>query len=54
MNTLFMTGGASGIGPGNTVARDTRLAEMLIGQAARPDPTALANPSVKLKAMLAG
>jgi 3-phenylpropionate/trans-cinnamate dioxygenase ferredoxin reductase subunit len=45
--------GASGIGPGNTVARDIRLAEMLIGKRATPDPTQLADANVKLKALLA-
>ncbi|MEP9387964.1 FAD-dependent oxidoreductase [Mesorhizobium sp. KR9-304] len=45
---------ASGIGPGNTVARDIRLAEMLIAKGARPDPQALASPDVKLKSLLAG
>jgi 3-phenylpropionate/trans-cinnamate dioxygenase ferredoxin reductase subunit len=46
--------GASGIGPGNTVARDIRLAEMLIGKRAKPDPAQLADPSVQLKALLKG
>ena len=44
---------ASGIGPGNAVARDVRLAEMLIARRARPDPADLASPDVKLKALLA-
>jgi 3-phenylpropionate/trans-cinnamate dioxygenase ferredoxin reductase subunit len=44
---------ASGIGPGNAVARDIRLAEMLIAKGARPAPEALASPSVKLKSLLA-
>ena len=44
---------ASGIGPGNAVARDIRLAEMLIAKRARPDPADLASPDVKLKALLA-
>lgn len=44
---------ASGIGPDNAVARDIRLAEMLIGKQARPDPEALAAASVKLKSLLA-
>ena len=43
----------SGIGPGNSVARDIRLAEMLIGRAARPDPELLAQPGIKLKSLLA-
>ncbi|MCF3638882.1 FAD-dependent oxidoreductase [Rhizobium sp. TRM95111] len=44
---------ASGIGPGNAVARDIRLAEMLIAAGARPDPAALAAPETKLKTLLA-
>jgi 3-phenylpropionate/trans-cinnamate dioxygenase ferredoxin reductase subunit len=45
---------ASGIGPGNAVARDIRLAEMLIGKATCPDAGALADRTVKLKSMLVG
>ena len=44
---------ASGIGPGNAVARDIRLAEMLIGKGARPSPEQLAAPDVRLKTLLA-
>jgi 3-phenylpropionate/trans-cinnamate dioxygenase ferredoxin reductase subunit len=44
---------ASGIARGNTVAKDIRLAEMLIVKGARPDPAALAQPQVKLKSLLA-
>ncbi|WEX75079.1 FAD-dependent oxidoreductase [Sinorhizobium numidicum] len=44
---------ASGIGPGNAVARDIRLAEILIAAGARPDPAALASPETKLKKLLA-
>ncbi len=44
---------ASGIGPGNTVARDIRLAEMLIAARAHPDPAALTARNVKLKTLLA-
>lgn len=44
--------GASGIGPGNAVARDIKLAEMLIARGASPDPAALAAPSVPLKSLL--
>jgi 3-phenylpropionate/trans-cinnamate dioxygenase ferredoxin reductase component len=44
---------ASGIGPGNAVAKDIRLAEMLIARGARPDPDLLAAPDVKLKSLLA-
>ncbi|MDR9772896.1 FAD-dependent oxidoreductase [Rhizobium hidalgonense] len=44
---------ASGIGPGNAVARDIRLAEMLIAAGAHPDPAALAASDIKLKFLLA-
>ncbi|WP_105436984.1 NAD(P)/FAD-dependent oxidoreductase [Neorhizobium sp. T25_13] len=43
---------ASGLGPGGAVARDIRLAEMLIARGAHPDPAALGDPSVKLKSLL--
>jgi 3-phenylpropionate/trans-cinnamate dioxygenase ferredoxin reductase subunit len=43
---------ASGLGPGGAVARDIRLAEMLIARRAHPDPAVLADPSVKLKSLL--
>jgi 3-phenylpropionate/trans-cinnamate dioxygenase ferredoxin reductase component len=46
--------GASGIGVGNSVARDIRLAEMLIAKGAKPDPAALADPDKQLKALLKG
>ncbi|WP_337184772.1 FAD-dependent oxidoreductase [Shinella sp.] len=44
---------ASGIGPGNAVARDIRLAEMLIAARIHPDPAELAAPETKLKKLLA-
>ncbi len=44
---------ASGIGPGNLIARDIRLAEMLIARRASPDASALANPDTRLKSLLA-
>jgi 3-phenylpropionate/trans-cinnamate dioxygenase ferredoxin reductase subunit len=44
---------ASGIAHGNAVAKDIRLAEMLIARGAKPDPAALAQPQVKLKSLLA-
>ncbi len=44
---------ASGIGPGNAIARDIRLAEMLIAARSRPDPAALASPETKLRKLLA-
>ena len=44
---------ASGIGPGTAVARDIRLAEMLIARRATPPRESLASPDTKLKALLA-
>ncbi len=44
---------ASGIGPGNAVARDIRLTEMLIAGRAHPAPEALTTNTVKLKSLLA-
>ena len=44
--------GASGVGRGNTIARDIRLAEMLIAKRATPDPAALADPDTQLKSLL--
>lgn len=44
---------ASGIGKGNAVARDIRLAEMLIAKGVRPVTAQLASPDIKLKALLA-
>lgn len=44
---------ASGIGRGNAVARDIRLAEMLIAARACPSPDALTASGVKLKSLLA-
>jgi 3-phenylpropionate/trans-cinnamate dioxygenase ferredoxin reductase component len=44
---------ASGIAQGNAVAKDIRLAEMLIAKRAKPDPAALAQPQFKLKSLLA-
>lgn len=43
---------AQGFGPGQAVAKDIRLAEMLIGRGARPEPVFLADPSNKLKLLL--
>jgi 3-phenylpropionate/trans-cinnamate dioxygenase ferredoxin reductase subunit len=40
---------ASGIGIGNSVARDIRLSEMLISKLVCPDALALADPSIGLK-----
>jgi 3-phenylpropionate/trans-cinnamate dioxygenase ferredoxin reductase subunit len=44
---------ASGIGPGNAVARDIRVAEMMIARRVAPDPAALAAPESSLKKLLA-
>jgi 3-phenylpropionate/trans-cinnamate dioxygenase ferredoxin reductase subunit len=44
---------ASGIGQGNVVAKDIRLAEMLIARRVTPDPALLAQPQFKLKSLLA-
>lgn len=44
---------ASGIGPGNAVAKDIRLAEMLIARGARPASAQLEASDVKLKSLLA-
>jgi 3-phenylpropionate/trans-cinnamate dioxygenase ferredoxin reductase subunit len=44
---------AAAIGPGNAVARDIRLAELLIDQEMCPVPAALADPVIGLKSLLA-
>lgn len=44
---------ACGIGSLGKIAREIRLAEMLIAQRAAPDPDALASPTVRLKTLLA-
>jgi 3-phenylpropionate/trans-cinnamate dioxygenase ferredoxin reductase component len=43
----------SGFGPLSKIARDVRIAELLIAQKARPADSALAEPGVKLKSLLA-
>jgi 3-phenylpropionate/trans-cinnamate dioxygenase ferredoxin reductase subunit len=45
---------ASGIGTGNAVAKDIRLAEMLIEKGLSPDADALSDPAVNLKKLLRG
>jgi len=45
---------ASAIGPNGRIAREVRLAEMLIARRARPDRAALADAGVKLKGLLTG
>lgn len=44
---------ASGLGPGTTIAREIRLAEMMIARRLHPDPAALAAPGTSLKHLLA-
>jgi 3-phenylpropionate/trans-cinnamate dioxygenase ferredoxin reductase subunit len=44
--------GASGIGIGNSIARDIRLLELLIGKKAAPDAVLLADPAFQLKSLL--
>ena len=44
--------GISGIGPGNAVARDIKLGEMLIARRICPDPATLAMPDISLKLLL--
>lgn len=44
---------ASGWGPNGAIARDVRLAELLIARRACPDPVALASPDCRLKTLLA-
>jgi len=43
---------ASGISEGNAVARDIRIAEMLIARRARPDPEKLSDPDIRMKSLL--
>jgi 3-phenylpropionate/trans-cinnamate dioxygenase ferredoxin reductase subunit len=43
---------AAGVGPGNTVARDIKVAEMLIARRAVPDPAVLADAAAALKPLL--
>jgi 3-phenylpropionate/trans-cinnamate dioxygenase ferredoxin reductase subunit len=43
---------ATGVAPGTGIAKDIRLAEMLIASRAAPDPAALADPTVNLKRLL--
>jgi len=45
---------AAGIGTGSAVAKDIRLAEMMIERGIMPDPGNLADASVNLKALLKG
>jgi 3-phenylpropionate/trans-cinnamate dioxygenase ferredoxin reductase subunit len=43
---------ASGYGPTGRIARDMKIAEMLIATSAQPDPGLLSRPEVKLKLLL--
>ena len=43
---------ASGIGPGNSIGRDVRLAEMLIAKGISPSAELLEDPAVALKSLL--
>ncbi|WP_421592564.1 NAD(P)/FAD-dependent oxidoreductase [Shinella sp. M27] len=43
---------AAGLGAGNSLAKEIKLAEMLIAAGVSPDPAALADPGVNLKALL--
>ena len=45
---------ASGVGPGNAVAKDIRLLEMLIAKRAAPERSTLGDASVNLKKLLRG
>ncbi|PRH84332.1 ferredoxin reductase [Labrys okinawensis] len=44
---------ASGIGPGNAIAKDIRLCEMLIAKRAHPNRDRLGDPNTRLKSLLA-
>ena len=45
--------GASALGPLSAIGKDMRIAEMLVSAGASPDPLKLADPMVKMKALLA-
>jgi 3-phenylpropionate/trans-cinnamate dioxygenase ferredoxin reductase component len=46
--------GVSGIGPGNSIARDVKLIEMMIAKGISPEASALADPAISLKSLLKG
>jgi 3-phenylpropionate/trans-cinnamate dioxygenase ferredoxin reductase subunit len=46
--------GASGIGPGNSIGRDIKLAEMMIAKGMSPSPAILSDAAQPLKALLKG
>lgn len=53
---FYLDGGrlvaAAGLGAGNTIAKDIKLAEMLIAAGAAVDAASLADPAVNLKTLL--
>lgn len=46
--------GASGIGPGNSIARDVKLAEMMMAKGMSPPASLLSDSTVPLKSLLKG
>jgi 3-phenylpropionate/trans-cinnamate dioxygenase ferredoxin reductase component len=46
--------GVSGIGLGNSIGRDVKIAEMLIAKNAKPSPEILSDPTQPLRALLKG
>ncbi len=44
--------GASGIGPGNAISRDIKMAEMMIAKGVKPPKDVLADPAQPLKALI--
>ena len=54
LGALWTVAITAGAGPSNAVAKDIRLAEMMIARGTKPDPAALADPSTNLKALLKG
>ena len=44
--------GVSGIGPGVSIARDVKMAEMMIAKNMKPDKAALSDPAISLKDLL--
>jgi 3-phenylpropionate/trans-cinnamate dioxygenase ferredoxin reductase subunit len=46
--------GASGIGPGNAIARDIKLAEMMIAKGLKPPADVLADPGQQLRPLVKG
>jgi 3-phenylpropionate/trans-cinnamate dioxygenase ferredoxin reductase component len=53
MDTVGRVVSASAVAEGTAIARDIRVAEMLIARRATPSPTVLANPLVALRELLA-